>query len=502
MANKLFALFAVIALAMIANAQSFAPEYFPFNTRPPAVQVDLNGDGIPDFIAQANNFQEIELLSSGGGAFTAQSFYITGSAHPIASGDFNHDGKADVVFFQPLEIGYGDGAGGFSSVQPISWSNANHVFQYAAAQVADFNGDSKPDLAIAFDTIDEPNGGSTFQVAVFTNNGNGFNDGVTIFDRQLPSGSYPGFEYTTDLDLVLGDFDADGHADLVLRTTENDPINPGTPDIMVTIFYGNGNGGFSPSTVATTNDRFEIAAADMNNDGISDIVANFNPIAIFYGHPNRSFTRTDLATVEDYYGITAMLADVNGDGRKDIVYPSSSPANTDNIGIRTLLQTSSGTFRNLAFEGIDTYYGGHGQVPFSQTSVGDYNRDGKPDVTLFSDEEIQHPWSADVLLNTRTRPNGSCQTPAPVGIHVCSPVANSTVQNPVNFAFSATSFYPVRKMEVWIDGKKRSEKYEVFANEGFANVKLTLAPGTRRVGLFSGGFDGTVQRTSYNITVQ
>jgi len=83
MANKLFALFAVIALAMIANAQSFAPEYFPFNTRPPAVQVDLNGDGIPDFIAQANNFQEIELLSSGGGAFTATAGTqgITGFAH-------------------------------------------------------------------------------------------------------------------------------------------------------------------------------------------------------------------------------------------------------------------------------------------------------------------------------------------------------------------------------------------------------------------------------------
>ena len=157
----------------------------------------------------------------------------------------------------------------------------------------------------------------------------------------------------------------------------------------------------------------------------------------------------------------------------------------------------------MGFVAIDTYNPAPGEVPFSQTFVGDYNRDGKPDVTLFSEgNEVQHPWSADVLLNTRSRPNGSCQTPAPVGIHVCSPVANSTVQNPVNFAFSAISFYPVRKMEVWIDGKKRSETYEVFANEGFANVKLTLAPGTHRVGLFSGGFDGTVQHTSYNINVK
>jgi hypothetical protein len=193
---------------------------------------------------------------------------------------------------------------------------------------------------------------------------------------------------------------------------------------------------------------------------------------------------------------------VNGDGRRDLVYSSFPSDNSGDIGVRTLLQTSSGAFRQLGFESIDTYYGGHGQVPFSQTLIGDYNRDGKPDVVLFANEEIQHPYSADVLLNTRARPNGSCQTPAPVGIHVCSPAANSMVTNPVTFAFSAMSFFPLRKMEVWIDGKKRSEKYEVFANEGFSNVKLTLALGSHHVGLFAGGFDGTVQHTSYDITVK
>ena len=121
---------------------------------------------------------------------------------------------------------------------------------------------------------------------------------------------------------------------------------------------------------------------------------------------------------------------------------------------------------------------------------------------LISTDEINHPSSADVLLNTRAVANGTCQSPAPIGIHVCSPKPNQTVSSPVTFAFSATSFYPIRKMEVWIDGKKRSETYEVFANEGFAKLKLTLAAGTHRVALFSGGFDGTVQHTSYSIDVQ
>jgi hypothetical protein len=57
-------------------------------------------------------------------------------------------------------------------------------------------------------------------------------------------------------------------------------------------------------------------------------------------------------------------------------------------------------------------------------------------------------------------------------------------------------------MEMWIDGAKVSETYEVFANEGFANVKLNLKPGPHKIGLFSGGFDGTVQHLSYNIAVK
>lgn len=156
----------------------------------------------------------------------------------------------------------------------------------------------------------------------------------------------------------------------------------------------------------------------------------------------------------------------------------------------------------LGFETIDTYHGGHGEVPFCQAFVGVYNHDGKPDVMLVSATENVHPQSADVLLNTRPRPNGTCQMPAPVGIHACSPTPNQTVANPVQFAFSAASFYPVRKMEVWIDGKKLSETYEVFANEGFASVKLTPSAGSHKVSLFAGGFDGTEQHTSYKITVK
>jgi len=126
----------------------------------------------------------------------------------------------------------------------------------------------------------------------------------------------------------------------------------------------------------------------------------------------------------------------------------------------------------------------------------------RPDVVLLSTIESAHPNSADVLFNPDTKPNGTCQVPAPTGIAVCSPASGATVSSPVNFAFSANSFYPMRKMEVWVDGTKRSETYEVFANQGFANLSLPLAAGTHSVALFAGGFDGTVQKRTYSIKVQ
>src|SRR5712671_6146988 len=89
----LCAFVASLTISVAATGQQFTPEYFPFNTIRPAVQVDLNGDGIPDFITLTPGFQITELLSSGGGNFTPQNLSIPGSngGYVVACGDFNGD---------------------------------------------------------------------------------------------------------------------------------------------------------------------------------------------------------------------------------------------------------------------------------------------------------------------------------------------------------------------------------------------------------------------------
>jgi len=201
-----------------------------------------------------------------------------------------------------------------------------------------------------------------------------------------------------------------------------------------------------------------------------------------------------------------MLVDVTGDGLKDIVYaadcPSSYtcpdvPSGVTPTGITTLVQTPSHTFKSAGFTQV--------QDEFAGTFIGDYNHDGKLDVALFSgQEETQNYQLNDHLYLVKNTRNISalCPAPASPGFHVCSPASGASVASPVKFNFSASPFYPIRKMEVWIDGTKRSETYNSVGYQAFANPSLTLSAGTHRVTLFSGAYDGSVRRTSYYITVK
>lgn len=493
-----FTCVSLFGVSATMQAQSFADEHYPFASNAPVVQVDLNGDGAPDFIRNATTAQE--LLSDNAGGYAPHSYaQVSGGGPfgtPVAGGDFNGDGKADVIFVQPLGVGYGDGKGGFLSYKEAA---ANIGFGYAQAQVADFNHDGRPDVAIAY--TPEENGFPTYVVILWVNNGNGFNEPVTVYTQGSGPGS--GYQYTTPLDLAQGDFDADGRADLVLRTTQTDPnsSNYGGSQLTLTALYGDAAGHFTANTVLTrTNAPFQVAAADMNNDGRSDLVADGAAVSVFYGHANRTFAQSTVGT----HGAqgTPMLADFDGNFRKDIVYPWTS--SQDEIGVGEFLQTGPGAFTDQSFFSTgDTYHPGAGVVPITQTFVGDYDHNGRPDVALLTsaDDEV-NPQSLHVLLSVGTVPDGGCKTPAPVGIASCLPAANATVANPVKFSFSANSFTPLRKMEIWIDGVKVSETYKVFANAGYQDVKLNLASGTRKVDLFAIGFDSEGYHRSFTIHVQ
>jgi hypothetical protein len=497
---------ACLLLLPAASHSQYSVKSYPLQsvTGNVPLQVDLNRDGVPDFIGGAQSYQN---LISTNGTYAGKSL---GIAPGGAVGDFNHDGILDFAFGSGnyLYTYFGNGSGGYTPGPSATGPGGG------AYAVADFNGDGRPDIAVLFLVPPSSTIGGGFGVELFINDGDGFSNGKTIFQTTYPIGNQLGYPtnepgITTSVpsvDFTIGDFDADGHADLMLRTLRtSDNTTPPVPVTFVRVLYGDGKGNFTAKTVTSGNNLAQVSVADMNNDGKSDIVAvKGNSSTIYYGHGDRTFTSSSVSTPGAVY-LEPMLVDVTGDGLKDFVYTAVCPSNFTcpdvpsgevPTGIITLTQTSSHTFTGAKFTQV--------QDTFQGTYVGDLNHDGKLEVALHTGDE-QSGYSDDSHLyvadNSRSI-SSYCSAPAGSGFHVCWPAAGTTVTSPVTFNFSASSLYPIRKLEVWVDGSKKSETYNSVGEQAFAKKSLSLTSGKHTVALISGGYDGTVQKKTYTITVK
>jgi len=201
----------------------------------PVVVGDFNNDGKLDFATGAfelfSNTQTMALfLGNGDGTFATPSYLFDAGAGVLLSGDFNGDGKLDIVAGvpglppnQPSEtfLLFGNGDGTFrAAVLPPSLKN------FAAQFTADFNNDGKLDLL------------SSDQVAL----GNG--DGTFTLLPKLPT-----------VVNVVADLNGDGLQDLLINY-------PGG------VMFGKGDGTFGPVVPLPIGG----AVADMNGDGRPDIL--------------------------------------------------------------------------------------------------------------------------------------------------------------------------------------------------------------------------------------
>jgi hypothetical protein len=262
---------------------------------PPFITVgDFNGDGISDLAipypcvgnptCQSGGMIDT-LLGNGDGTFTeaANSPLSVGfeslSFTPqfITVGDFNQDGKLDLVvanqcgndlYCQSADavsilLGNGDGTFTEAANSPIWMAGA-----ISAVTVGDFNGDGIADLAVTSPCGSDSTCESVGTVSIFLGNGDGTftetpNSPIAMEGNGIPAAT-------------MGDFNGDGIPDLAVVNPCSDYWceSAGT----VSILLGNGDGTFtetphSPVTVGITPQI--IAVSDFNGDGISDfIVAN------------------------------------------------------------------------------------------------------------------------------------------------------------------------------------------------------------------------------------
>jgi len=128
---------------------------FAVGSKPVSIAVaDFNGDFVPDLaIVNTGDNTVTVLLGNGKGGFTAvpdSSFAVGSAPVSVAAADFNKDGKNDLAIANSgdnsVTVLLGTGTGGFAAAagSPFAVGKAP-----SSVVAVDFNGDSIPDLAIA-----------------------------------------------------------------------------------------------------------------------------------------------------------------------------------------------------------------------------------------------------------------------------------------------------------------------------------------------------------------
>jgi autotransporter-associated beta strand protein len=231
-----------------------------------------------------------------------------------------------------------------------------------AVVTGDFNGDGIPDLAVA-------DASGAVDVSVLLGNG----DGTFQSPRPLyvQDGAYA---------LTVGHFHDPNILDLVV--TERSRIE---------VFLGNGDGTFR-APVAYPLDWQAGApvvgavVGDVNGDGADDLVvvnSNSHALGILYGNGDGTFQpAVTLAFPSPGYAESVALADLNGDGKLDLVTGNSYGTNGDASAVSVLLNQGNDAAGHAQF-GPAVDYLTHMDV--LSLAVRDLNGDGFPDVIFVSD---------------------------------------------------------------------------------------------------------------------
>ena len=457
---------------------------------------DLNNDGIPDLIETSNQVADhftVQIANTDGSfqpaknvAFPAPLPQGINSAYV---GDVNGDGKVDVVFAMGGErilnvyLGHGDGTFAPANSDTIGLPDTQH-FGGLPLRGADFNHDGHVDL------FTQANNDSVGALYLMTG------DGAGNFGTPKPLATISSADNSAFSDFGAGDFDADGQADIAYGKGS---CSPSHCDIFVHILYGNGASSFTDVTSTFDSGDFVFNVADVNSDGRSDVVGSgLSGTFALLGQTTRTLVTKQVGppspTQATFTG--NLVADFNGDTRMDVAGVEYVAA-TDDMHLVVYLQKADGTF--TAEPSAGTFAAGQFT---SDPVVGDFNRDSKPDVvTIESDSSQNPPQMIHEFINNTTNGNwGGCSyVTSAQGFYICAP--GSTSPSPVVFIATANSLAPLRKIELWIDGQKTVEQFHVWDVKGWFSYTATLAEGTHRVTLFAVNPDNRLIKTSYSLTV-
>ena len=296
---------------------------------------DFNGDGLPDIAltcfhtpSAALVYTTYILLGTGDGSFTLGSQQVAGLTN-LAAGDFNHDGKIDLVEAGSQTINFYAGNGDGTFAAPVTTTISTTA--YSALLAVDLNNDGYPDLALGNFASQ-----STNTVDIYSNNQDGtFGTGG---DTNTPSVSVNVGAATasTDKAILAGNFFGTGFTDLAVVDTGT------TPGVFV--IQNNSSDGYSFGTATKT------AVAGLTGAVAADFTSAYSDLLVSNG-TNLSVLANDAtgkgSFAATYAGLTVAstatlfaAADANGDGHADI-YTAALTATGASLAVDLVSGTAS-----------------------------------------------------------------------------------------------------------------------------------------------------------------
>ncbi len=276
---------------------------------------DFDKDDKLDLVTANNVSNNISVLfGKGDGSFQAAvNFDLPSGSAPIAVavGDFNKDGKSDIVTVnnasQNISVLLGNGTGGFGS--PKSFKVPSRP---TSVTVSDFNGDGKSDLAVTSSYFNN--------VSILLGNPDGTFNSATQFDVGTNPNS-----------VVVGDFNKDSKLDLAVANTDSNNVS---------VLLGNGDGSFEIATNFNVGlNPVSVTVIDFDKDGKSDLAvanAGSDTVSVLLGDGNGSFgSATNFGVGTKPYSVT--VGDFNKDGKSDLAV-----ANSESKNVSVLLNNNPG----------------------------------------------------------------------------------------------------------------------------------------------------------------
>jgi FG-GAP-like repeat len=336
--------------------------------------VDFDRDGNLDLAATnfytTPNAQKVSIqFGNGSGTFGQPSYYSAGiSPKSVAAGDFNRDGYPDLAVATTQSTSSNPTRVAILLYQPQTrtftqtlCANGDQFCNPDADQINLFavgfiNNDAFLDIAVS--DVNNP------LVRIYFGLGNG------TFNAPVQT-AFPASTTGSSSWVHLADFDNDGDEDLIVAVGSDDAVK---------IKYNNGNGSFPElpdRTVSVGNNPRSIAVADFNRDGRKDFATaddTDETISVRIQQSGGSFIAPTGSphSIAPFNPKLITAADVNLDGRADLIAASSDSGTGD--GFSVLLGNVDGSFA------APTNYSTAGNPFF--VFAKDITMDARPDIIL------------------------------------------------------------------------------------------------------------------------